>query len=101
MFVSVKYRMCLFPTTEGPSKQVCICVYSQITLWEKYRRDGRKLQLSWCKIFVMDTQNSDKIVQFSSIMLEENRFIQLPVENGKPLPFERGFVSLMKAFQHE
>lgn len=49
----------------------------------------------------MDTQNSDKIVQFSSIMLEENRFIQLPVENGKPLPFEGGFVSLMKAFQHE
>lgn len=101
MFVSVKYRMCLFPTTEGPSKQVCICVYSQITLWGKYRRDGRKLKLSWCKIFVMDTQNSDKIVQFSSIMLEENRFIQLPVENGKPLPFEGGFVSLMKAFQHE
>lgn len=49
----------------------------------------------------MDTQNSDKIVQFSSIMLEENRFIQLPVENDKPLPFEGGFVSLMKAFQHE
>lgn len=49
----------------------------------------------------MDTQNSDKIVQFSSIMLEEDQFIQLPVENGKPFAFEQGFVSLMKAFQHE
>lgn len=49
----------------------------------------------------MDTQNSDKVVQFSSITLEEKQFIQLPVEDGKPLSFEWGFVSLMKAFQHE
>lgn len=48
----------------------------------------------------MDTWNSDKIVQFSNIMLEEKQFIQLPVEDGKPLSFEWAFVSLMKVFQH-
>lgn len=73
---------------EGSWKQNCVCVYSQILYVENKggAGQGETLQLNWCKVFVMETENLGEKAQSSQFYVTEEMITQSLVEDGKLPP---------------